>query len=211
MDDHSRFLVGYGMHASASSALGLEVLRAAIASYGPPLVMKSDNGSQFRAEETKRLLAEYRVAPLFSPKRCPQYNGGVERANRQLASYQESSAQSHQRSAGPTREDAALAIQLANQLARTHGWRGPTTAELWAGRASLASIERDAFLAAVEQQRAVVHTQWNFAPDQVLIHDQTAAVDRRAVRDVLVAHDLLRIHPRRKSRRRKNAAAKWKV
>ncbi len=32
MDDHSRFLVGYGLHASASSALVLEVLRAAIAS-----------------------------------------------------------------------------------------------------------------------------------------------------------------------------------
>ena len=32
MDDHSRFLVGYGLHASQSAALVLEVLRAAIAS-----------------------------------------------------------------------------------------------------------------------------------------------------------------------------------
>ena len=28
MDDHSRFIVGYGLHASQSSALVLEVLRA---------------------------------------------------------------------------------------------------------------------------------------------------------------------------------------
>ena len=35
MDDHSRFMVGYGLHASASARLVLEVLRAAIASYGP--------------------------------------------------------------------------------------------------------------------------------------------------------------------------------
>jgi hypothetical protein len=29
MDDHSHFLVGYGLHASASSALVLETFRAA--------------------------------------------------------------------------------------------------------------------------------------------------------------------------------------
>lgn len=50
------------------------------AEHGPPLVMKSDNGGQFKADETKGLLAEHRVIPLYSPKRHPQYNGGVERA-----------------------------------------------------------------------------------------------------------------------------------
>jgi hypothetical protein len=36
LDDHSRFITGYGLHASQSSALVLEVLRAALASYGTP-------------------------------------------------------------------------------------------------------------------------------------------------------------------------------
>ena len=36
MDDHSRFLTGYGLHASQSSALVLEVLRAALTSHGTP-------------------------------------------------------------------------------------------------------------------------------------------------------------------------------
>src|SRR5687768_15882263 len=36
MDDHSRFITGYGLHASQSAALVLEVLRAAIASHGTP-------------------------------------------------------------------------------------------------------------------------------------------------------------------------------
>src|SRR5262249_15598217 len=36
MDDHSRFVVSYGLHASQSSALVLEVLRAGLASYGAP-------------------------------------------------------------------------------------------------------------------------------------------------------------------------------
>ena len=47
MDDHSRFLVGYGLHASASTALVLEVVRAAIASYGPPEEILTDNGPQY--------------------------------------------------------------------------------------------------------------------------------------------------------------------
>jgi transposase InsO family protein len=58
-----------------------QVVRAAysrlIAEHGPPLVMKSDNGGPFRAEETKSLLAEYGIVPLFSPvrrtrKRCQE-------------------------------------------------------------------------------------------------------------------------------------------
>ena len=36
MDDHSRFIVGYGLHASQSSALVLEVLRAGLTNYGAP-------------------------------------------------------------------------------------------------------------------------------------------------------------------------------
>jgi len=36
MDDHSRFITGFGLHASQSAALVLEVLRTAISSYSPP-------------------------------------------------------------------------------------------------------------------------------------------------------------------------------
>jgi hypothetical protein len=35
MDDHSRFVVGYGLHTIASKALALEVLPAGTAGYGP--------------------------------------------------------------------------------------------------------------------------------------------------------------------------------
>jgi transposase InsO family protein len=47
MDDYSRFLTGYGVHASQSTALVLEVVRAAIAAYGTPQEMLTDNGSQY--------------------------------------------------------------------------------------------------------------------------------------------------------------------
>ena len=47
MDDHSRFLTGFGLHASQSSALVLEVLRTAITSYGSPEEILTDNGTQY--------------------------------------------------------------------------------------------------------------------------------------------------------------------
>jgi transposase InsO family protein len=83
MDDHSRFLVGYGLHASQSSALVLEVLRAALTSYGPPQEILTDNGSQyvtwrgksaFSKELDKRGIQQVVAAP-----RHPQTLGKIER------------------------------------------------------------------------------------------------------------------------------------
>ena len=45
LDDHSRFLVGFGLQASQSTALVLEVLRAEIAAYGTPAEVLTDNGA----------------------------------------------------------------------------------------------------------------------------------------------------------------------
>jgi transposase InsO family protein len=168
--------------------------------HGPPLVMKSDNGGPFRGEAVKQFLLESGVVPLFNPVRRPQYNGGVERANGQLAAFQEALAEFRGRPGLPTCDDAASARRLANESARPYGWRGPTAGELWAERAPIGADQRAAFQATVEAHRAQVRAQWNFAPDESLTHYQAAAVDRRAVRDALVEHDLLRIHPRRRSR-----------
>ena len=49
--------------------------------HGPPLVLKSDNGSAFIDDDTQRLLARWDVFPLFSPPRTPQYNGSCEAGN----------------------------------------------------------------------------------------------------------------------------------
>jgi len=175
--------------------------------HGPPLVLKSDNGGQFKANDTKALLAEYQVLPLYSPKRHPQYNGAVERANGQVSSYQQALAEYHQRPAGPTCDDAEAARLHANELAHPQGWRGPTARELWDQHTPIPPDERAAFLASVAVQRRTARAAWNFTDDASLTHYEAAAVDRRAIRDALVAHDLLRIHPRRKSKRDTVAAA----
>src|SRR5262249_24589522 len=88
LDDHSRFVVGYGLHASQSAALVLEVLRAALTSYGTPEEILTDNGSQyvtwrgksaFRKELEKRGIQQVVAAP-----RRPQTLGKIERFWRTL-------------------------------------------------------------------------------------------------------------------------------
>jgi hypothetical protein len=83
MDDHSRFLVSYGLHASQSTALTLEVLRAGLASYGPPQEILTDNGSQYvtwrgKSAFTKEL-EKRGIRQVVATPRRPQTLGKVER------------------------------------------------------------------------------------------------------------------------------------
>jgi transposase InsO family protein len=83
MDDHSRFIVSYGLHASQSSALVLEVLRAGVASYGAPAEILTDNGSQYvtwrgRSAFSKEL-QKLGIAHVVAKPRRPQTLGKVER------------------------------------------------------------------------------------------------------------------------------------
>ena len=83
MDDHSRFVTGYGLHASQSTALVLEVLRAAIASYGTPAEILTDNGSQYvtwrgKSAFTKEL-EKRGVRQIVARPRRPQTLGKIER------------------------------------------------------------------------------------------------------------------------------------
>jgi transposase InsO family protein len=133
------------------------------AEHGPPLILKSDNGGPFQTDSTKRLLAAAAVTALFNPRRRPGYNGGIERANGQLAGYQEALAEFHGRRGMPTCEDARGVQRLANESTRPEGWRGPTAVELWNRRGPIAPRQRADFLAAVTERRTVVRGQFGFA------------------------------------------------
>src|SRR5262245_1072630 len=83
LDDHSRFVVGYGLHASASSGLVLEVLRAAIANYGPPSEILTDNGPQYVTWRGKsqfsKELEQQGIRQIVSRPKHPQTLGKIER------------------------------------------------------------------------------------------------------------------------------------
>ena len=83
MDDHSRFIVSYGLHASGSTALVLEVLEAGITNYGPPEEILTDNGPQYvtwrgKSQFTRRLEKRGIRQIVAKPKR-PQTLGKIER------------------------------------------------------------------------------------------------------------------------------------
>jgi len=83
LDDHSRFLVSYGLHASQSSALVLEVLRAGITSYGTPAEILTDNGAQYvtwrgKSAFTKEL-EKRGIRQVVAAPRRPQTLGKIER------------------------------------------------------------------------------------------------------------------------------------
>jgi transposase InsO family protein len=83
MDDHSRFLVGYGLHASQSTALVLEVLRSAITSHGTPEEVLTDNGTQYVTWRGKsafsKELDKRGIKQIVAAPRHPQTLGKIER------------------------------------------------------------------------------------------------------------------------------------
>lgn len=83
MDDHSRFITGYGLHASQSALLVIEVLRAALAAYGVPAEILTDNGSQYITWRGKsqftRELEKRGIRQIVAKPRRPQTLGKIER------------------------------------------------------------------------------------------------------------------------------------
>jgi transposase InsO family protein len=83
LDDHSRFLVSYGFHASQSTALVLEVLRAGLASYPAPQEILTDNGTQYVTWRGKsqftRELEKRGIQQVVARPRHPQTLGKIER------------------------------------------------------------------------------------------------------------------------------------
>jgi transposase InsO family protein len=83
LDDHSRLVVSYGLHASQSSALVLEVLRAGLANYGAPEEILTDNGSQYVTWRGKsafsKELEKRGIRQVVAAPRRPQTLGKIER------------------------------------------------------------------------------------------------------------------------------------
>jgi len=83
LDDHSRYLVSFGLHASQSTALVLEVFRAGIAAYRAPEEVLTDNGSQYitwRGEGAfQKELKQRGIRQIVAAPRHPQTLGKIER------------------------------------------------------------------------------------------------------------------------------------
>jgi transposase InsO family protein len=157
--------------------------------YGPPLVLKSDNGSAFIKSDFQDLLARHGTQWLPSPARSPWYNGGCEAGNGTLRIRTNHFA-------GPTGVWTAdcleAARQQANELSHPFGHLGPTPADCWRERTSIALDDRAEFLAAVARNRQAIITalQDSYAPRN---RNQERYVQRQAACQALLDAGLLTI------------------
>jgi len=83
MDDHSRFVTGYALHASCTAPLVIEAFKAAVVSVGAPQEVLTDNGPQYVTwRGTSRFALELSrrgIKHIVATPRRPQTLGKVER------------------------------------------------------------------------------------------------------------------------------------
>ena len=178
---------------SPNAEVVIAALRKLFEEHGPPLVLKSDNGSAFIAAETLDLLAEQRVVPLFNPARRPQYNGGCERGGGILKGYTYQVAQRADRPGVCLLADLEAARELANALSRPWGRRGPAPRDAWSSRPRLTLDQREAFEAELTRCRSAACVLLEYPPDEPLSRAQAARRDRRAVQATLEALGYLQV------------------
>ena len=127
----------------------VDILVALFVLYGPPLVLKADNGSPFVSQAVGDLLNHWGVILLLSPPRRPQYNGAIEAANGPMKTRTEHVAARAGRPGLWSRMDLQHARDQANELLRPRGPHGPTPQNLWLRRSPITDRQRHRFAAAV--------------------------------------------------------------
>jgi transposase InsO family protein len=182
---------------SPNAEVVIAALRELFRQFGPPLVLKSDNGSAFIAAVTLEFLAQHDVVPLFNPTRRPQYNGGCERGGGILKGYTHQVAILAGRPGVCLPADLEQARQLANTLSRTWGRRGPSPDDVWHTRPPITVAQREAFQDELARCRPAACQLLEYPLDQPLTRTQAARRDRRAVPAVLQALGYLKIVGRR--------------
>lgn len=169
----------------------IAALDSLFALHGPPLVLKSDNGSAFTDERTQIFLRSKTIFSLFSPPRTPRYNGAIEAGIGSLKSRSERHAQSHGHPADWTADDLAFAQAEANATARPKGPTGPTPDILWNLRTPITDSQRSAFHDTVNRRRAEIQTREGQPMDWTPNAAKERLMDRDAIRRALGEHELL--------------------
>ena len=152
--------------------------------HGPPLVLKSDNGSAFKGE-VPPLLDDWGVVPLLSPARTPRFNGACESSIGWLKNrtrYQAAMAGHH---GYWTSEDTEAARRQSNEFHYPGGHGRPTPLDLWESRTAISQEERQSFHLTVERIRDEIQEAIVPNSKEELTAALQAAVNRRVVRQAL--------------------------
>jgi transposase InsO family protein len=183
----------------------LPLLRQLFEEHGPPLVLKSDNGSAFIALVLKESLGTHRVCQLFSPARRPQYNGALERSNGVLKTYTGVHAIHEGHPFRWTSDDLEHASQLANTISRPWGHKGPTPAEAWQARQPLTDEQRRTFVELVQTHLPQAAADLGLPDVALLSASQYRMASRMAISRALEQSGYLSMKRARRRKRRRKA------
>ena len=175
----------------------IPALRSLFCRHGAPLVLKTDNGPAFIAEETQEFLRQLRVSSLFSPPQTPRYNGSIEAGIGSLKMRMERYAAHYGRPNLWTHDDAAHAQAEANATARPKGPNGPTPDRLWNERRPLTAEQRNVFEDAVVRHQKEVYTREGIPCAAEGNPFDQRRLNRDAIRRALGEHDYLLFSRRR--------------
>jgi transposase InsO family protein len=164
--------------------------------HGAPLVLKTDNGSAFRADGLKEFLEAFGTIPLYSPPSCPGYNGAIEATIGSLKKRTEDQAQQQGRS-GLWQPDDLSAAQATANASHPRRLNGRTPTSVWNERSRLEPLERVVFALTVGRLRMQARDDLAIDQEEELDHWRHSAVDRLAVERALVEHGHLLFTRRR--------------
>lgn len=127
------------------------VLEALFAEHGPPLVLKSDNGSGFVCDAVRAFLERCHVHLLLSPARTPAYNGACEAGIGGLKTRAHHVAAQQGRAGFWTSDDVERARLLGNSAPERP--RLLSADDHWESRSPVTSAERELFNWVLEEKR----------------------------------------------------------
>jgi transposase InsO family protein len=188
----SHFQLGWLPVPAANADTTCAALEALFVEHGPPLVIKSDNGSPFIAHETIELLAGRSVVHLPSPPYTPQYNGACEAGigGLKTRTHEQSALAGHP--GHWTADNVEAARCIGNELHRPHGPRAATPAEVWRARRPITTAEREAFASALARHRDSVLRESGYTIGEAVSPATHASWERTAISRTLVECGLLK-------------------
>jgi transposase InsO family protein len=172
----------------------LPILEALFDEHGPPLVLKSDNGSAFICEGTGHLLRQHAVVHLLSPPGLPSYNGSCEAG---IGSMKVRTLFDALKTGLPgrwTADNLEAARRQANEVHRADA-NASTAALRWEARTAATSDERQTFRETIDRHRSDImasHLRKNLCTSTL----EEATITRIAIRHALVEHGMLTLNRR---------------
>lgn len=174
-----------------------DALAALFLEHGVPLVIKSDNGSPFVAQETATLLAQWDIVQLLSPPGTPEYNGACEAGIGALKTRAHHQSARNDRPGEWTCDDVEAARLMANQTGRPWGAAGMTPDEAWSHRRAIDEAERAEFTDLLKICEQKTLEEQGFTPGVEPGPQTKASVRRVAISRALVARGILELRRRR--------------